>query len=95
MPHYLVGQITVKNETLWQEYILGVQKSLLNFEAEIIFRGKSSSVLAGKNNKELIVVVKFSDKTTLDAWFNSKKYQSIIATRDAAADVVITCYDEY
>lgn len=95
MAHFLVGQITVKNEELWKEYVLGVKESLINFQAEIIFRGESSNVLAVENTKELIVVIKFSDKSTLDAWFNSEKYQSIISIRDAAADVTITTYDEY
>ncbi len=94
MAHFLVGQIALKNEELWKEYVLGVKESLINFEAQIVFRGKSSNVLAGENTKELIVVIKFSDKSTLDAWFNSEKYQSIIPIRDAAADVVITSYEE-
>ena len=40
MTAYLIGQIKVKNEDLWQEYVAGVQESLVPFEAKVVFRGK-------------------------------------------------------
>ncbi len=93
MPAYLVGNITVKNEKLWQEYVLGVRESLSSFESKIIFRGKLDSVLAGKHDHDLIVVIEFADQATLNDWYNSKKYQSLIPLRTAAADVVIIAYE--
>jgi len=92
MAAYLVGQITVKDENLWQAYVSGVAESLAPFEANIIFRGKRDKVLAGSHDYDLVVVIEFPDLTTLDNWFNSDKYQSIIPIRDKAADVVITTY---
>jgi len=95
MPTYLIGQITVTNPTLWQEYVTGVAESIAPFDASIVFRGKRSQVLAGENERELVVVIEFADRATLDGWFHSEKYQSLIALRDRAADVVITTYDSY
>lgn len=95
MPAYLVGQITLKNSQLWQEYVDGVSESLSFFAAKVIFRGKRSVVLAGENERDLVVVIEFSDHTTLENWFASDKYQSLIPLRDNAADVVITTYDSY
>ena len=92
MPAYLIGQIKVKNEDLWQEYVTGVQESLTPFEATIVFRGKLLEVLAGQQDKDLVVVIEFSDQTVLNDWFISEKYQSLITLRDEAADVVITTY---
>ena len=92
MPAYLIGQIKVKSEDLWQEYVEGVQESLVPFEATIVFRGKLLEVLAGQQDKDLVVVIEFSDQTVLNDWFISEKYQSLIALRDEAADVVITTY---
>jgi uncharacterized protein (DUF1330 family) len=40
-----------------------------------------------------VVVIEFKDQADLNNWFSSDLYQSIISTRDAAADVVITSYD--
>jgi uncharacterized protein (DUF1330 family) len=92
MPAYLIGQIKVKNEVLWQEYVVGVQESLAPFEASIVFRGKLAEVLAGQQDKDLVVVVEFADQAVLNNWFTSAKYQSLIPLRDEAASVVITTY---
>ncbi|NNJ90480.1 MAG: DUF1330 domain-containing protein [Gammaproteobacteria bacterium] len=93
MPAYLLGQIAVHNESLWQEYLAGVARSLEPFEAHVLFRGKKVADLAGNNPRELAVVIEFKDQLDLNNWFNSDLYQSIISTRDAAADVVITSYN--
>jgi uncharacterized protein (DUF1330 family) len=92
MAAYLIGQIKVKDEDLWQEYVAGVQESLASFEANIVFRGELLEVLAGQHDKDLVVVIEFLDQSTLDHWFNSDKYQSLIPLRDKAANVVITSY---
>ena len=92
MPAYLIGQVKVKNEDLWQEYVTGVRESLAPFEAKIVFRGKLLEVLAGQQDKDLVVVIEFSDQTVLNDWFTSEKYQSLIPLRDEAASIVITTY---
>jgi len=95
MASYLIGHIKVKNEELWQKYVDGVQESLVTFDSKIVFRGKLTATLAGKHNHDLVVVIEFTDQVTLDNWFNSAKYQSLIPLRDKAANVVITTYSSY
>jgi uncharacterized protein (DUF1330 family) len=92
MASYLVGHITVKNDELWQKYVSGVQESLLPFDSKVVFRGKLVSVLAGKHEHDLVVVIEFPDQSTLDNWYSSKKYQALIPLRDKAANVVIMAY---
>jgi uncharacterized protein (DUF1330 family) len=92
MTAYLIGHIKVKNEVLWQEYVVGVQESLAPFEASIVFRGKLAEVLAGQQDKDLVVVIEFADQTVLNNWFTSAKYQSLIPLRGEAASVDITTY---
>ncbi len=94
MASYLIGHITIKNEQLWQEYLAGVQESLIPYKSKIIFRGKLVSVLAGKHEHNLVVVIKFHDQATLDNWYSSEKYQLLIPIRDKAANVVITTYND-
>ena len=93
MASYLVGHITVKDDELWQKYVSGVQESLLPFDSQVIFRGKLASVLAGKHEHDLVVVIGFSDQSTLDNWFTSEKYQALIPLRDKAANVAIMAYE--
>jgi uncharacterized protein (DUF1330 family) len=92
MAAYLVGHITVKDNGLWQKYVSGVQESLSPFDAKIIFRGQLVDILAGQHEHDLVVVIEFPDQSTLNNWYGSEKYQSLIPLRDKAADVVITTY---
>jgi uncharacterized protein (DUF1330 family) len=92
MAAYLVGHITVKDDGLWQQYMAGVQESLVPFDCKIIFRGQLDRILAGQHDHNLVVVIEYPDQTTLDNWYGSEKYQSLIPLRDKAADVVITTY---
>ena len=93
MASYLVGHITVKDDELWQKYVSGVQESLFPFDSKVIFRGKLASVLAGKHDHDLVVVIEFPDQSTLDNWYSSEKYQALIPLRDKAANVVIMAYE--
>jgi uncharacterized protein (DUF1330 family) len=92
MAAYLVGHITVKDDGLWQKYMAGVQESLAPFDCKIVFRGQLDRILAGQHDHNLVVVIEYPDRTTLDNWYDSEKYQSLIPLRDKAADVVITTY---
>jgi len=93
MAAYLIGHITVKNPDKWKVYVEGVRKSLIPFEAEVVFRGKRAAVLAGELPHENTVVIKFPDQPTLQQWYNSDDYQGLIPNRNEAADVVIISYD--
>jgi len=93
MAAYLVGHISVKNDALWQAYTTGVRESLSPFESKIVFRGQLVSVLAGEHEHDRVVVIEFPDYPTLNDWYHSEKYQSLIPLRQEAADVVITTYE--
>lgn len=93
MEAYLIGHITVKEPVEWEKYVQGVGKSLQPYMAEIIFRGRRAAVLAGEHNHENVVVIRFPDQKTLQAWYHSAEYQALIPIRDRAADVVIASYD--
>ena len=92
MSVYLVGHITVNDNELWQQYLAGVQESLSPFESKIIFRGQLVKILAGQHEHNLVVVIEFPDQSTLDNWYGSEKYQSLISLRDKAAHVVLMSY---
>ena len=94
MSAFLVGHISLKNEELWQEYVEGVRESLSPFESKILFRGKLVSVLAGSHEHDLVVAIEFADHATLNNWYHSEKYQSLIPLREEAANVVITTYED-
>jgi uncharacterized protein (DUF1330 family) len=71
-----------------------VRESLQPFDAELVFRGRKASVLAGEHAHQLAVVIRFADHATLTRWFRSEAYQALVPIRDRAADVVIVGYEE-
>ena len=93
MATYLVGHIRIKDAALWQQYVDGVRKSLHPFAAEVVFRGAKMAVLAGELPYEQMVLIRFADQSTLQRWFTSQEYQSLISLRDHAAEVVIASYE--
>ena len=93
MATYLVGNIRIKDTTLWQQYVDGVRESLQPFAAEVVLRGTKTADLAGEHPYEQLVLIRFADQSTLQQWFASKEYQSLIPLRDRAAEVVIASYE--
>jgi uncharacterized protein (DUF1330 family) len=63
MAAYLIGQIKVKDQNLWNEYVAGVKESLTPFDADVVFRGTLLEVLAGQQDKDLVVFIKIYQKT--------------------------------
>lgn len=89
---YLVGHITVKNPEKWLEYQSRVPATLAPWGAELIFRGKQAAVLAGENSHTDIVVIRFPSVAAINEWHTSSAYQSLIPTRQQAAEVVLLSY---
>lgn len=93
MSAYLIGHISIKDPEAWQTYCAGVAQSLEPYAAETLFRGRVHSVLTGTHDKNQVVVIRFADRPTLQAWYSSDDYQSLIPLREQAADVTIISYD--
>lgn len=90
---YIVGQITVKNTALWDEYRSKVPETLLPWGGELIFRGKQVAALAGENPHSDIVVINFPSLAALNGWFASAAYQSLVPLRQQAAEMVLLAYE--
>jgi len=92
MAVYLVGHISVKDYELWQQYVTGVQESLIPFDAKIVFRGQLIEVLTGLHDYDTVVVIEFPEQSVLDKWYHSDVYQALVPIRDKAANVAIMSY---
>lgn len=90
---YLVGHITVKDEDKWAEYRHRIPATLAPWSAELVFRGKQVATFAGDSPHTDIVVIRFPDIGSLNAWYSSAAYQAIIPLREEAADVVLASYE--
>jgi len=90
---YVVGQMTVKNETKWAEYRGQVLATLTPFGGELVFRGNQVRALSGECPHADIVVIRFPSLADADGWHNSAEYQALLPIRQEAADVVLTTYE--
>ena len=90
---YVVGQMTVKNETKWAEYRSQVLATLTPFGGELVFRGNHVRALSGECPHADIVVIRFPSLADADGWHNSAAYQALLPIRQEAADVVLTTYE--
>jgi len=89
---FAIGQVTIKDQQLWQQYKTALSATLNLYKGQVSFRGKVAEVLAGKETHTDVVLLQFSDINALNKWFYSTEYQEIIPLRDSAADVTLTSY---
>jgi uncharacterized protein (DUF1330 family) len=90
---YVVGQITVKDETLWAEYRSKVPATLAPWNAELVFRGHQARSLSGECPHADIVVIRFASLADADGWYKSDAYQALIPLRQEAAVLILTTYE--
>ncbi len=90
---YVVGQITVKDETLWAEYRSKVPATLAPWNAELVFRGQQARTLSGECPHADIVVIRFASLADADGWYKSEAYQALIPLRQEAAMMILTTYE--
>lgn len=90
---YVVGHITIKDADKWAEYRSRVPATLAPWGAELVFRGKLVSVLAGAHAHPDTVVIRFPDMRAVDGWVSSPAYQALIPLRNEAAEMVLLSYE--
>ena len=91
---YIIGHITIKDQKKWSEYRSKLPATLEPWDAELIFRGKLSSVLSGNHAHSDTVVIRFPDIGALNGWHSSPEYQSLVPLRQEAAEVDLLSYEE-
>jgi uncharacterized protein (DUF1330 family) len=94
MAAFCIGTIHVKDAAEWERYRSQVGGTVHKFGGEVVMRGKRAASYQGKQNDELVVVLKFADMAAANRWHESADYQALIATRDRGADVTLTLYSE-
>jgi uncharacterized protein (DUF1330 family) len=92
MPAFVVGTIRVTDAEAWQGYVQRVGATFAQYGGRVLLRGGITRELAGRPHGDRVVVAEFEDLDALMRWHESPEYQSLIALREAGADVVLTAY---
>jgi uncharacterized protein (DUF1330 family) len=90
----VIGHITVRDEEKWAQYRAQVPATLAPWGANVLFRGTSVAILAGRHPHTDTVVIRFPDAKAVDDWYGSGPYQALIPLREAAAEVVLVSFAE-
>lgn len=93
MPAYIIGHITIKDAAHWAAYRDRVGATIAAWGGELVFRGRTITVLNGEHPHTDTVVARFPDKAALLGWHDSPEYQALIPLRDAGADVTLVAYE--
>jgi uncharacterized protein (DUF1330 family) len=94
MPAYLIAEHAITDAAKFEEYRVKVGPLIAEYGGRYITKGGSHVVLEKDNavwEPGRVVIVEFPDMAALNAWYNSPKYQPLIALRRASAkDMLIT-----
>ena len=94
MAAFFVGAGMIKDRAAFMEYSAGTPATFALFGGEIVARGGKSHDVTGSGGTDVVIVVRFKDMETLDAWYASDAYQALLPLREKALDLVITAYQE-
>ena len=94
MATWLIGHMTVHDPAKWQDYVSQVGATIAEAGAEVMFRGHLLDRVCGEAPGQLLVAIRFADLASLRRWHESPAYQRLIPIRKAAADVVLSAYED-
>ena len=90
---FVIGNIAVKDPSLWAEYRSKLPATLLPWRGEVLARGRQVMALSGESRFTAAVVIRFPDAATVAGWYASPAYQALIPLRERAAEVVLVGYE--
>ena len=95
MSAIMISQVRITDPEAFQEYFAETQKVAANFNTEVLFRGKMTGALNGEPQPhQMIVIVKFPDMATIEAWHRSPEYQTLIPLREKGSEQLMVTYED-
>ncbi|MEE4280016.1 MAG: DUF1330 domain-containing protein [Halieaceae bacterium] len=80
MPAYLLANYTITNPDGYADYPPSVAPTLEPFGGELVVADFSSEAVEG-SPAPVSIVVKFPDRNSARAWYDSEAYQAVIGLR--------------
>jgi uncharacterized protein (DUF1330 family) len=85
MPAYLVVEVTIEDDSRYDEYRRLVPGIIEKFGGRYLARGGATDVLEGDWNPERLVIVEFPNARQARAWWESAEYSAAKAIRQACS----------
>tara|TARA_A100001037_G_scaffold260725_1_gene249322 strand:+ start:238 stop:600 length:363 start_codon:yes stop_codon:yes gene_type:complete len=84
-PAYFVVTVNVTDQDTYGEYRAGFGEVFAQFGGEIVAAGSDPTVLEGTWDAGTTVLIRFDSRSEALAWYNSDRYQALIAIRERAS----------
>ncbi|MBT3270692.1 DUF1330 domain-containing protein [Candidatus Poribacteria bacterium] len=94
MAAYVVLRLTITDAEGFGGYVAKAEPTVEASKGEFVFRGKVSDELEGSSDHPMTAVLKFADRDSALAWYNSPAYQDAVGLRQAASDAVVVVYED-
>ncbi|MCF7875329.1 MAG: DUF1330 domain-containing protein [Candidatus Omnitrophica bacterium] len=78
----MIVDITVKNESLYSEYIAKVPKIIEKYGGRYLARGGEIMPITSNWNPQRVIIIEFDSKEQLQRCFSSQEYLEISALRE-------------
>jgi uncharacterized protein (DUF1330 family) len=85
MPAYVIADIEVIDQGLYEQYRQGVPATIAAHGGRYLARGGETEVLEGSWSPKRCVILEFPDMERFRAWWSSPEYAPLRAIRQRAA----------
>ena len=93
MTAYVIADVTVTNEAQMVKYREWSTRAMQEFGAEVLVRGGSPAALEGPWQPQRVVVLKFKDRATAQAYYDSATYTQARQVREGAGSIDMIVVD--
>jgi len=93
MSAYILADVTVTDEAQMVRYREWSTRAMQEFGAEVLVRGGNAETLEGAWLPQRIVVLKFEDRATARAYYDSETYRQARKVREGAGSVDMILVD--
>ncbi|HOO33650.1 MAG TPA: DUF1330 domain-containing protein [Thermotogota bacterium] len=86
MSVYFVARINIHDEAAYQRYLENCDDIFMKYNGEYLAVDESPETLEGEMTEGRCVIIRFPDRASLNRWYSSAEYQSILPYRLKGAD---------
>ena len=90
---YIIADVTVTNEAQMVQYREWSTRAMQEFGAEVLVRGGNPAALEGAWQPQRVVVLKFKDRATAQAYYDSATYTQARKVREGAGSIDMIVVD--
>jgi len=83
--YYIVANIDINDQEMYEKYGQGVRPTLTQFDAKILAVDREPNDIEGKS-RHTLVIIEFESEEAAMRWYNSPEYQAVVKMRTDATE---------